>query len=116
MVSVAIIGQRHSEEFWFGPGLHVTRLATMKGKHHGGVYPATVSVSVGYNFFSPICLFMVFVITLWQVSQAGQEVMVARQTLLSILKQLVARSLSLEGFRNQWRLNETAISAHSGDN
>ena len=46
----------------------------MKGKHHGGVYPATVSVSVGYNFFlSHICLFMVFVITLWQVSQAGQE-------------------------------------------
>ena len=73
MVFVAIIGQRHSEEFWFGPGLHVTRLATMKGKHHGGVYPATVSVSVGYNFFSPICLFTVFVITLWQVSQAGEK-------------------------------------------
>ena len=53
MVSVAIIGQRHSEEFWFGPGLHVTRLATMKGKHHGGMNPATVSVSVGYNFFWP---------------------------------------------------------------
>ena len=53
MVSVAIIGQRHSEEFWFGPGLHVTRLATMKGKHHGEVYPATVNVSVGYNFFWP---------------------------------------------------------------
>ena len=51
MVSVAIIGQRHSEEFWFGLGLHVTRLATMKGKHHGGVYPATVSVSLG--FFQP---------------------------------------------------------------
>ena len=73
MVSVAIIGQRHSEEFWFGPGLHVTRLATMKGKHHGGMNPATVSVSVGYNFFSPICLFMVFVITLWQFSQAGEK-------------------------------------------
>ena len=116
MVSVAIIGQRHSEEFWFAPGLHVTRLATMKGKHHGGVYPATVSVPWAIIFFSHICLFMVFVMTLWQVSQAGQEVMVARQTPLSILKQRLARSLSLEGFRNQWRLNETAISAHSGDN
>ena len=73
MVSVAIIGQRHSEEFWFAPGLHVTRLATMKGKHHGGVYPATVSVPWAIIFFSHICLFMVFVMTLWQVSQAGQE-------------------------------------------
>ena len=58
MVSVAIIGQRHSEEFWFGPGLHVTRLATMKGKHHGGMNPATVSVSVGYNFFLAIFVYL----------------------------------------------------------
>ena len=55
-MSVAIIGQRHSEEFWFSPGLHVTRLATMKGKHHGGMNPATVSVSLG--FFSAIFVYL----------------------------------------------------------
>ena len=109
-MSVSIIGQRHSEEFWFGPGLHVTRLATMKGKHHGGVYPATVGVSMGYTFFLQPYL---FIYGLCYHIMAGFTSGTRGKWSHD---KLVACSLSLEGFRNQWRLNETAISAHSGDN